>query len=477
MSVVPPPMSTSATPELLLVVGQHRLAGGELLDDGFGDGHAGAVHARDDVLRRALAAGDDVDVDLEPGAGHADRRADAVLLVDDEVLRQHVQNLAAGRQRHRLGGVDRAAHVLAGDLAVLAGHRDHAAAVEPLDVRAGQRQVHRVDLDAGHQLGFFDRLLDRVDRRLEVDDDAAADAARLGDAEADDVEPVAVEHLADDRRHLRRADVEADQIPLFSRHSTSGPSRQRRFAFARLSRAASRCRRRDRRRLRRPCRSAARRCDRRTAGRRSRCRPRARAASAPARGTTASRGRNWSSPRWITAGSPLRITDGVVQVGDVDLRQPPRDVRLRLAARRSRAPPARRARSSVSRAVAGRGRQAVDDRQVELGVLRPVLVDHHAALVDQIQLAVRCGRCRSAGARTTTTSTVDGSERRSAASRTQGDASSRCRQASRSVHTRFSPRRPLSTASTSPSTAARCRDDDAIDLQDAAPARRTAPPR
>ena len=93
--------------------------------------------------------------------------------------------------------------------------------LKPLMCGPGQRQVHRVDLDAGHQLGLLDRLLDRVDRRLEVDDDAAPDAARLGDADADDVEPVAVEHLADDRRHLRRADVEPDQIPLFSRHAAS----------------------------------------------------------------------------------------------------------------------------------------------------------------------------------------------------------------------------------------------------------------
>ncbi len=86
------------------------------------------------------------------------------------------------------------------------------------DVRAGQREVNRVDLHAGHQLGFLDRLLDRIDRRLEVDDDAPADAARLGDPEPDDVEAVAVEHFADDGRHLRRADVEPDQIPFFTRH-------------------------------------------------------------------------------------------------------------------------------------------------------------------------------------------------------------------------------------------------------------------
>ena len=188
MSVVPPPMSTSATPSSFSSSVSTDSLAASCSTTVSATVDAGAVHARDDVLRRALAAGDDVDVDLEPRAGHADRRADAVLLVDDEVLRQHVQDLAAGRQRHRLGGVDRAAHVLARDLAVLAGDRDHAAAVESLDVRARQREVDRVDLDAGHQLGFLDRLLDRVDRRLEVDDDAAADAARLGDAEADDVE-------------------------------------------------------------------------------------------------------------------------------------------------------------------------------------------------------------------------------------------------------------------------------------------------
>jgi hypothetical protein len=39
-------------------------------------------------------------------------RADAVLLVDDEVLRQHVQDLAARRQRHGLRRVNRAPHIV-----------------------------------------------------------------------------------------------------------------------------------------------------------------------------------------------------------------------------------------------------------------------------------------------------------------------------------------------------------------------------
>ena len=159
-----------------------------------------------------------MDVHLEPGARHADRCADAVLVVDHEILRQHVQNLASGRQRHGLRGVDRAPHVVARDLAVLARDRDDAAAVEPFDVRAGDRDVHRVDLDAGHQLGLVDRVFDGVDGGLEVDDGAAPNAFRFGHADADNLQAAVVHHLADDGRHLGGADVQPDQISLPACH-------------------------------------------------------------------------------------------------------------------------------------------------------------------------------------------------------------------------------------------------------------------
>jgi hypothetical protein len=57
----------------------------------------------------------DMHVDFEPGAGHPDRGADAVLLVHHEVLRQHVQNLPTRRQGHGFGRIDRPAHVVARD--------------------------------------------------------------------------------------------------------------------------------------------------------------------------------------------------------------------------------------------------------------------------------------------------------------------------------------------------------------------------
>ena len=204
--------------ELLLVARQHRLGRGQLAQRRLHHVDAGAVDAGDQVLRRAGGAVDDVDVDLEARAGHADRRADAVLLVDHEVLRQDVDDLAAGRERHRLGGVKGAAHVLAHDLAVLASDGDDAAAVDAVHVRAGQPEVHGVDLDAGGELRLLQRFLDRLDRGLQIDDDAAADAARIGQADADDVERSIVARLADDRGHLGRAHVEPDDVAFLAAH-------------------------------------------------------------------------------------------------------------------------------------------------------------------------------------------------------------------------------------------------------------------
>ena len=61
-----------------------------------------------------MAAGDDVDVDLELDAVHAQRVLDAVLLVDDELLGDDVEDLPVGGDGDGLGLVDDPADVLAG---------------------------------------------------------------------------------------------------------------------------------------------------------------------------------------------------------------------------------------------------------------------------------------------------------------------------------------------------------------------------
>ena len=172
MSVVPPPMSNEQHAELLLVGGQHRVARGELLEDDVLDLQVAALDALGDVLRRADRPRDQVHLGLQPDAGHADRVVDALLVVDQELLGQHVQDPLIGRDRDRLGRLDHALDVLGLDVAF--PDRDDAVAVQALDVGAGDPGEHRADLDAGHALGLADRAADGVDRGVDVDHDPAS---------------------------------------------------------------------------------------------------------------------------------------------------------------------------------------------------------------------------------------------------------------------------------------------------------------
>jgi len=97
--------------ELLLVALEHGLRGRERLEDDVGDLEVAAVGALDDVLRRGDRRGDDVDPRLEAHGGHPQRVADAVLVIDDVLLRQDVEHLAVHRDRDRLGLLDDACDV------------------------------------------------------------------------------------------------------------------------------------------------------------------------------------------------------------------------------------------------------------------------------------------------------------------------------------------------------------------------------
>src|SRR5262249_24814344 len=130
--------------ELLLVVVEDRLRRRQRLEDDVGHLQVAAVAALDDVLRRGQRGGDDVDLGLEADAGHAERLADAVLLVDDVLLRQDVDDLAVHRDRDRLGALDDAREIAVADLLVL--HRDGAVRVQALDVAAGDAGVDGGDL-------------------------------------------------------------------------------------------------------------------------------------------------------------------------------------------------------------------------------------------------------------------------------------------------------------------------------------------
>ena len=167
-------------PELLLGLVEDRVGGGQRVDDELVDLDAGRGDALGQVLDRRRRGRDDVGLDLEPQRAHPERVLDALLAVDAEAAPLDVEDLAVGRDRHRAGDLDRPVDVLAGDLAVVAGDRHLARRVEALDVLAADADEGAVDLPARQALGALDRVRDRADGLVDVDDDALLEARTPG---------------------------------------------------------------------------------------------------------------------------------------------------------------------------------------------------------------------------------------------------------------------------------------------------------
>ena len=92
--------------EIALLVGEHRVRRRERREHDLRDLEAAALAALDDVLHGGRRGGQHVHARLEAHARHALRLLDAVLVVDDVLLRQDVQDLTVHRQGDRPGGVE-----------------------------------------------------------------------------------------------------------------------------------------------------------------------------------------------------------------------------------------------------------------------------------------------------------------------------------------------------------------------------------
>src|SRR5262249_33947673 len=206
--------------EVALVLGQACLCGGEWLEHDVHHVEPGLVRALDDVLGARDGGRDDVDLRLEPHPAHPERLPGPAPVGADGTLRDDVDHLPVHRDRDGLRGVDYALHVAGRHLAIL--HRDYAVRVERADVAARDARVDRADLAVGHQLRLLDRLLDRVDRGVDVDHHALAQPARRMRADSNDVDAVPVRRR-DDHADLRGADIESDDQILFLRHDFVSP--------------------------------------------------------------------------------------------------------------------------------------------------------------------------------------------------------------------------------------------------------------
>src|SRR5690606_5357975 len=197
-----------ARAQFLLVVGHDGVARSQLFEHDVIDLEAAALHALDNVLRCALRAGNHVHLGFESHTRHTNRLPYAFLVIDDEFLRQYVQDLLVGRYGDRPCRIDYPVDVARAHF--LVAYRHDAVGVEAANVAAGDPGVDRVDIAAGHQFRFLDGALDGVHGRFDVDHHTFLEAARRMRADAYDFDAAALVDLADDGDDLGRPDVQAD---------------------------------------------------------------------------------------------------------------------------------------------------------------------------------------------------------------------------------------------------------------------------
>ena len=137
---------------------------------------------------------------LEADAGHAPGLLDALLVVDHVLLGQHVEHLLVGGYRHGPRRVEDALEILGHHLLILDRH--DSVGVQAADVGAGDADVHRMNLAAGHELRLIDGALDRLHRGVDVDDHTLFHALGRVRADTDHLDGPVGTHLADDGHHL-----------------------------------------------------------------------------------------------------------------------------------------------------------------------------------------------------------------------------------------------------------------------------------
>src|SRR5690349_1900445 len=196
--------------ELLLVFRQHAQRAREWLEHELTHLVAGLLDRLAEIHRRRAADRHEIHLGLETCADHADRIANAVILVDRVLLRNRVQELAVLRNCLRASDRVRAIDVGLRDL--VAVDRDDALARHRLHVLAGNARVHLGDLRAGHSFGVGHRLLNRARRFLDVRHDTAAKPRRTRLADAENANGRVAREIAHDLRDdgggLGRSDVE-----------------------------------------------------------------------------------------------------------------------------------------------------------------------------------------------------------------------------------------------------------------------------
>ena len=80
---------------------------------------------------------------------------------------------------------------------------------------AGNARVHGADLAIGHELGLFDRTLDRLHGGFNIDHHALLQSTRGLRTHADDLDGSVGRNLSNQRQHLGGANIQSDDdVPV-----------------------------------------------------------------------------------------------------------------------------------------------------------------------------------------------------------------------------------------------------------------------
>jgi len=148
----------------------------------------GSIDGVNGILSRGHGAGDNVNLNCEPGPYHSYWIVDSILIIDYKFLRQAVDYFASGRELDGACGIDCPPDIFCGYVSITPRNGNYRLAVKAKNVRTGQIDRHFFSLDPTHSFCFFNRLFNGIHCRVRVDYDPLTKSTGLSLSDADDFE-------------------------------------------------------------------------------------------------------------------------------------------------------------------------------------------------------------------------------------------------------------------------------------------------
>src|SRR5580698_3136282 len=146
-------------------------------------------------------------VHFQPITHHAYWIVNPRLLIENELLRQQMDDLAIRRQRYGARAINGGANILTRDLAQTRSQADAATAVDATDMRPPDADHAAVDRALRHGLSGRCGLIDRLRSLFQLGDQPFSHACRVGDA-MPTVTQRSIVQLGDQHTRLRASHVE-----------------------------------------------------------------------------------------------------------------------------------------------------------------------------------------------------------------------------------------------------------------------------